>query len=154
MITISLINDIVTKIVDQSDLFIVEITVMPGNKMVVLVDSMKGVSIDECSLLSRAIEQHLNREVEDFELEVSSPGLNKPFKVPQQYHKNTGREVDVVLKSGQKISGKLVSVGNNDFAIEVQKKIKPEGKKRPQVITEKLSFTFNEVKATSIVINF
>lgn len=127
---------------------------MPGNKIVVLVDSMAGVSIDDCSRLSRVIEQHLNRDVEDFELEVSSPGLTRPFKVIQQYTKNIGKEVETLLKNGQKVSGKLLSVEDKGFALEVQKKTKPEGKKRPVMIAEKQSFTFDEVKATNIVINF
>jgi ribosome maturation factor RimP len=154
MITVSLINEIVSKIIGQKGLFIVEVSVMPGNKIIVLVDSMKGVLISDCIALSRSIEQHLNRDVEDFELEVSSPGLTKPFKVIQQYLKNIGQNVEVLLKNGQKLTGKLISVKNDNFCLEVQKKIKHEGKKKPEIITEEKNFTFNEVKTTNIVINF
>jgi ribosome maturation factor RimP len=149
-----LINDIVSDFIGQSELFVVEVSVNPGNKILVLIDSMKGVSIGECTKLSRSIEQHLNRDLEDFELEVSSPGLSNPFRVVRQYIKNIGQEVEIILKTGQKITGKLISVENDSFCIEAQKKVKLEGKKRPELITEQLSFTFNEVKTTRIVINF
>ncbi len=154
MITVNLINEIVSKIIAQNGLFIVEISVMPGNKIIVLVDSMKGVSISDCITLSRSIEKLLDRDVEDFALEVSSPGLTNPFRVIQQYLKNIGQNVEVLLKNGQKHSGKLISVKNDTFCLEVHKKIKHEGKKKPEIITEEKNFTFNEVKTTNIVINF
>lgn len=154
MIKSDLINDIVSDFIGQSELFIVEISVNPGNRIVVLIDSMKGVSIGECTKLSRSIEQHLDRDLEDFELEVSSPGLSNPFRVIRQYFKNIGKEVEVILKTGIKLKGKLISVENDAFSIDTQKKVRLEGKKRPEIITERLSFTFNEVKTTRLVINF
>jgi len=154
MITSDLIRDIVSNFIGDSELFMVEISVNPGNKIVVLIDSVKGVSIGECTRLSRTIEQHFDREVEDFELEVSSPGLSNPFRVIRQYQKNIGREVEVILKTGQKLTGKLISVENDTFCIEAQKKVRLEGKKRPELINEQLSFMFNDVKTTKLVINF
>jgi len=148
------INDIVSDFIGQSELFIVEVSVSPGNKILVLIDSMKGVSIGECTKLSRTIEQNLNRDLEDYELEVSSPGLSNPFKVVRQYVKNIGQEVEVILKTGQKLTGKLISVENETFYVETQKKVRLEGKKRPEMVKEQLCLTLNEVKTTRIVINF
>jgi ribosome maturation factor RimP len=154
MITSSLIKDLVSNIIAQGELYIVEVSVAPGNRINVTLDSMKGASIDDCVMVSRAIEQQLDREVEDFELEVSSAGLTQPFKVIQQYLKNIGREVEVTLKNGQKQVGKLLTMENNLMTIEVQKKVKPEGKKRPEWITEQHTININEVKSTKLVINF
>ena len=154
MIKSEQIRDIVSDFIGQSDLFIVEVSVNPGNKIVVFIDSLKGVSIGECTKLSRTIEKQFDRELEDFELEVSSPGLTNPFKVIQQYQKNTGREIEVVLENGQKYTGKLTTVAKDTFCIETQKKIKREGKKRPEFVTEQLSLAYHEVKTTRIVINF
>ncbi|HEY4789231.1 MAG TPA: ribosome assembly cofactor RimP [Bacteroidales bacterium] len=154
MITGSLIKDLVSNIIAQSDLYVVDISVAPGNHINVTVDSMKGASIDDCVMISRGIEQQLNRDVEDFELEVSSPGLTQPFKVIQQYEKNIGREVEVLLKNGQKQVGKLLALGNNTITVEIQKKVRPEGKKRPEWITEQHNFDINEIKSTKLVINF
>jgi len=60
----------------------------------------------------------------------------------------------VILKTGQKLTGKLISVENDTFCIEAQKKVRLEGKKRPELINEQLSFMFNDVKTTKLVINF
>jgi len=154
MITSQLISDIVSNTIQGTELFIVEVSVNPGNKILVLIDSMKGALIDDCVKLSRSIEQRLDRDLEDFELEVSSPGLTNPFRVIQQYLKNKGKDVEVVLKTGQKFTGKLISVQNDIFCIETKQKVKKEGKKKPELVTEQLNFTFNGVKTTKIVINF
>ena len=154
MITSSLIKDLVSNIIAQGDLYIVDITVAPGNKINIHIDSMKGATIDDCVMVSRSIEQQLDREIEDFELEVSTPGLTQPFRVVQQYKKNIGREVEVLLKNGQKQTGNLIAIDNNIITIEIQKKVKPEGKKRPEWIAEQQKLDISEVKSTTLVINF
>jgi ribosome maturation factor RimP len=154
MITSKQVKDIVLNIMAQGELYLVEVTVAPGNKIDVIIDSMKGATIDDCVMVSRSIEQQFDREVEDFELEVSSPGLTQPFRVIQQYQKNVGREVEIILRNGQKQMGKLLSLENNILTIESQKKVKPEGKKTPEWITEQQNIDMNEVKATKLVINF
>lgn len=154
MITSTQIRDIVLNVIAQSELYLVEATVAPGNKINVIIDSLKGAKIDDCVMVSRSIEQQFDREVEDFELEVSSPGLTQPFKVIQQYQKNIGREVEIILKSGQKLLGKLLALENTTMTIESQKKVRLEGKKRPEWITETHSIDINEVKSTKLVINF
>ena len=62
---------------------------------------MKGITIDQCGEISKLVEASLNREEEDFEIEVSSPGLSEPFKVINQYRKNIGQEVEIVTEDGQ-----------------------------------------------------
>ena len=154
MITSSQIKSIVLDVIAQGDLYLVEAIVAPGNRINVIIDSLKGANIDDCVMVSRAIEQQFDREVEDFELEVSSPGLSLPFKVIQQYQKNVGREVEVILKNGQKLLGKLVSLEGSLMTIETQKKVRLEGKKRPEWITEQQTADINEVKSTKLIINF
>ena len=154
MITSNQVKDIVLNCIAEGELYIVEVSVTPGNKINVLIDSMKGATIEDCVLVSRSIEQQFDREVEDFELEVSSPGLTQPFKVIQQYQKNIGREVEVILKNGQKLLGTLLALDHNMMTVESQKKVKLEGKKRPEWITEQHNKDINEVKSTKQVINF
>ncbi len=154
MITIQQIRDFVSGYLKETELFEVDISVSSGNNITVLIDSMKGINIDDCVKLNRAIESNFDRTVEDFELEVSSPGLSLPFKVWQQYIKNLGHTVEVVYKNGLKISGKMVSAKDNTISLEVQKKIKPEGKKRPELVIELINISLEEVKSTKVVINF
>jgi len=154
MIIIQQIREFVSGYLKETDLFEVEISVSSGNVISVLIDSMKGININDCVKLNKAIESNFDREVEDYELEVSSPGLSLPFKVWQQYIKNIDRTVEVVYKNGLKISGKMVSAEDNTISLEVQKKIKPEGKKRPELVTELINISLEEVKSTKVVINF
>ncbi len=100
---------------DGSDIYPVDITVSPGNRISVEIDAKEGVSIDFCAELSRYIEAQLDRETEDFELEVGTPGLGQPFKVLQQYQKFAGKEVEVLTVEGKKMSGILLAADEDGF---------------------------------------
>ncbi|MBL0328088.1 MAG: ribosome assembly cofactor RimP [Bacteroidetes bacterium] len=134
--------------------FIVEITVKSGNKITVLLDNDNGVSINDCVAMSRHIESNLDREVEDFELNVMSPGLSEPFKILRQYQKNIGKQVDIVTKEGKKISGKLLKASDLGIELESKSKERIEGKKGKQLIINNINLTFNQIKETKIVISF
>jgi ribosome maturation factor RimP len=154
MLTENIIQGIIADITAQSGLFVVGVTVKPGNKIIVLIDSLKGVTIDECAMLSRTIEQQLDRDKEDFDLEISSPGLTQPFKVIQQYHKNIGKQVEVIRKDGEKFYGMLLSAGDNTFVVQTKEKRILEGKKKAEEVIEQVTIALEEVKSTKVVINF
>jgi ribosome maturation factor RimP len=134
------------------DQFVVDVTVSLGNSILVFVDSDTGISVGECVEISRHIEHSLDRETEDFSLEVSSPGLSGPFKVLRQYLKNIGREVEVVTKSGEKQKGILKSAHSAGFELEVVVKEKVDGKKVET--TKTLTYDFDQIKTVKIVISF
>jgi len=154
MITKEQVVKVVTPKIDEEGLFLVEVTVSPSNQIMVFIDGDKGVTIDQCISVSRFIEQNLDREVEDYELDVSSAGLDLPLKVLKQYIKNIGRTVDVVLVNGQKLNGKLVSANDEGIGLEVEKSAILEGKKRKQLVTETLMLKYSEIKSTKIVVSF
>ncbi|MCX6295131.1 MAG: ribosome assembly cofactor RimP [Bacteroidetes bacterium] len=151
-------KDKIQKLADQklaeSSNFIVDIAVKTGNKITVLLDNDNGISINDCVAMSRHIEEGLDREVEDFELNVMSPGLIEPFKIVRQYQKNLGKQVDVVTKEGKKITGKLLKVTDLDVTLETKSKEKLEGKKGKQLIINNINLSFNQIKETKIVISF
>ncbi|MGC9345503.1 MAG: beta-CASP ribonuclease aCPSF1, partial [Candidatus Bathyarchaeales archaeon] len=124
MISEKHIQDLVESRIALSDMFLVEVIVSQGNEIRVLVDSKEGVSIEECVELSRWLGQELDRQDENYSLEVSSPGLGSPLKLMQQYEKNIGREVEVILKDGIKRKGKLMSVDEDTITLEVSEKVK------------------------------
>lgn len=146
----SIINEELTK----SNLFLIDLNVNKANKISVFVDSIKGVTIADCENLSRLIEKNLDRDKEDFELEVSSPGLDKPLKMPVQYQKNIGREVEVVTNGGKKIKGKIISVGTANFEIEYNIKEKPEGGNKKISVAKKEIFEFDQVKTTKVIVKY
>jgi ribosome maturation factor RimP len=154
MIEKDFIRDIVEKQLEGTAMFLVDVTVKPGNIIIVEIDSDKGVGIDDCIVLSRNIESHLNRDTEDFELEVGSVGVTSPFRIPRQYRKNIGNEVEVLTKNGQKLSGILKSCDDTSFVITVTKMVKPEGAKRKVSQEEGLSFEYQDVKYTKYLIRF
>jgi len=154
MIEKAKILELIKDLVKEKEHFIVQLEIDKANTIRLLVDNMKGIQIDECVALSRAIEKGLDREMEDFELLVSSPGLDAPFKVIQQYIKNIGREVKVSLKDKRNFQGKLMEADDTGFGIEENKKVKMAGKKKKQTVIEKNRFLFDDVNEVKIVIKF
>lgn len=154
MIDKKTIQEIIEKEIENSDLYLVETKVSSNNTISVMIDSFAGVPIIKCIELSRAIDGQLDREVEDFELSVSSAGIGQTFQVVQQYHKNVGKDVEVLTTEGDKIIGKLLVVGENEIEIEVEELVKVEGKKKKQLITNMLSINFDQIKSTKDIITF
>lgn len=148
-------KEVIQKIVEEKlsdSMFIVEVTVGLGNAISVVIDSDHGLSIDKCIEMSRHIEHQFDRDVEDFSLEVSSPGLTQPFKVLRQYLKNLGKEVEVVTLKGEKLSGVLTSAGETGFTIEATTSSKKDGKKT--VESKTAEFSWQEIKTVKTVITF
>ena len=99
-----------------------------ANRITVLADKNEGITIDECAAIHRHIEKNLDREKEDFELQVSSPGLDLPFGVIEQYYKNEGKKVEVIDNEGSKYSGILKNVTKGGFELETEVKLKEKQK--------------------------
>jgi ribosome maturation factor RimP len=154
MITAEHIREVLKDTLAGGAIFIVDISVKPGNKILVLADTEKGITIDECVMINRTIEQHFNRDEEDYELEVSSPGLGQPFKVIQQYAKNIGRQVEVILSNGEKFYGSLLAASNDNFVVETKEKVRHEGKKKAELEIKQHTFLLSEVKSTKVILNF
>lgn len=154
MITVELIRKLAEEKLKGSSNFIVDISVKPANKITVLLDNDKGVSIADCVAMSRHIEFSLDRDQEDFELSVMSAGLTEPFKILRQYQKNIGKYVDVVTKENKKLTGKLLNVTEESILLETKTREKVEGKKAKQELINNINLTFNQIKETKVVILF
>ena len=154
MIDKNVVIGIVSKWLEDKDYFLVDVTVSPDDKIVVEIDHAEGVWIDDCVELSRFIESKLDREEEDFELEVGSAGIGQPFKVLQQYLIHIGKDVEVLTKEGKKMVGILKEANEENFTLTVQKKVKPEGAKRPKLVDEDITFVYSEIKYTKYIISF
>ena len=133
--------------------FLVDVDVTPDNRIVVEIDQAEGVWIDDCVDLSRFIESGLDRDVEDYELEVGSAGIGQPFKVLQQYINHIGQEVEVLPKSGAKFKGVLTQADEKGFAVKTTRKEKVEGSKRPKAVEVEIPFGYDDVKYVKYVIS-
>jgi Uncharacterized protein conserved in bacteria len=154
MIDSSEIARLIEEKLESSTNYLVDVSIKAGNYIVVEIDNDESVSIDDCAQLSRYLEENLDREKEDFELEVGSAGITSPFKILRQYTKNIGNEVEVLLKSGTKTSGVLKAATENEIVITIEKKVKPEGAKRKVIVEEDLTYSLDEIKYTKYLIRF
>ena len=146
MISEQLIKDLTTQHLEGTDRFAVSVAVRSDNRIRIFIDSDTRVLIEHCIELSKFIESQLNREIEDFELNVSSSGLDQPYKLSRQYIKNTGREVSVLQKDNSKIEGTLIAADELGFTVKEVTKIK-------KVITETThTFLYSDIKETKEII--
>jgi len=142
---------IVTKIVEDfllsSDNYLVAIEIKPDNTILIIIDNDQSVSIDDCVALSSYVESKLDREKEDYALEVSSAGLGQAFKIQRQYRKHIGKEIEVLARSGIKYTGILKTVDDATITLTIQKRIQPEGAKRKAMVEEDIPFLYEEIKS-------
>lgn len=145
---------LVNEWLEGKDYFLVDAAVDNQNKITVEIDHKEGVWIEDCCELSKFIEEHFDRDVEDFELEVGSAGIGQPFKVLQQYINSVGYDVELLTADGKKMEGYLKEADENGFVVVVEEKQKVEGKKRPQIVEVDKSFGYDDVKWVKNIIDF
>ena len=148
------IKALVEEWLEGKEYFFVDATVDKENKIVVEIDHKDGVWIEDCCQLSKFIESHLNREEEDFELEVGSAGIGQPFKVLQQYLNSIGQEVELVTCEGKKLVGILINANETGITVSYQEKQKVEGKKRPVMVEVEKNWKYDELKWVKALLKF
>jgi len=141
------IEALVDEFMNGTELFRVSVKVSSTNKITVLADKKSGINIDECAGIHKHIENHLDREAEDFELQVSSPGLDHPFAVIEQYYKNEGKKVEVIDNEGSRFAGWMKNVTPGGFELETEVKVRGKAKENKDV-----SFNFDQVKTTKVIL--
>ncbi len=140
-----------SKIVEDHGFFVVEIRTNTQGKIRIFMDSLIGkVTIDDCVAVSQAILKSNEEIAEKYGIEVSSSGLDHPFRVIEQYQKNIGNQVAVLLKEGKKIIGKLTKVESEQIFLE-ETIIKKEKKKKMEV-KNNYTFSFEQIKSTKQII--
>jgi ribosome maturation factor RimP len=154
MIDKNIVKTLVEEWLQDKEYFLVDIQISQDDRIVVEIDHADGVWIEDCVELSKFIEDHLDRDEEDYELEVGSAGLGQPFKVEQQYVNFIGKEVEVLDGDGKKVKGILKAVEGRDFTVAVEEKVKEEGKKRPQLQEVEHTYSMDEVKYCKYLISF
>lgn len=147
----SLLNDFLAQ---REDLFLIDVKISAGNDIIIILDGDNGVSIQDCLDCSRAVENNLDREEQDFSLQVMSAGLSEPLTLPRQYQKNIGREVELLLENSEKIKGEIVKVEQEAITLLLRyRKPKDIGKGKVDVEEERV-FPLSEIKKSVIVIKF
>jgi len=148
----------VTKLIEQkiaeTDMFIVDVTVRPGNVIDVTLDSDAGITIEACTGVHRHLLHEMDREVEDYSLEVSSPDLTKPLMVLRQYIKNIGRDLAVKKADKSKIEGQLIAANEQEITLLTQQKEEVPGKKGKKLVEREIIIPFTEMTEAKVMIRF
>ena len=151
MIQKEAIRDVVEPKIKELNGFLVNVKVNTSNVITVFFDRLEGVQVEHCLAISKHIEEHFDRDVEDYELTVCSAGLDNPFVVEEQYHKYNGKEVGVLLTNGKRKTGHILAYNDNVLTLEIAKKKKGS---RKEYILEDVEIPQNEIKETKLKINF
>lgn len=138
---------------EYNSLFLISLNISDQNHILIVIDGDEGVSVDDCIAVSRKIENNLDREEEDFSLEVASSGVSEPLNLPRQYQKNIGRKLEVITKT-DKFAGNLTDVNEDGIVLSWKaKEPKPIGKGKVTVDKE-AKIAFQEIEKAKVVITF
>jgi len=151
MIAKEAIREVAEPKIKELDGFLVDVKVNTANVITVFFDRMNGVRVEHCLEVSKHIEEHFDRDIEDYELTVCSAGLDNYFLVDEQYQKYQGKEIGILLANGKRKKGVIISYENKELTLEVKKKKKGS---RKEYITEQVVISKSELKETKLKINF
>ena len=138
--------DLIKAALEGTEKYLVNMKITPDNRIFVDIDGDNGITIDDCIELSRLIENSLDREEEDFELNVSSAGADSPLKMPRQYKRHIGRNLSVDALDGSHVEGTLAEADDDHFTIH----IKGTKKEAPKDYT----FAYTDVATVKVVLEF
>ncbi len=149
------VKDLLDQALDQrKDLFLIDFEILSDNTIRVVIDGDKGVLVEDCIYISRAIEHNLDREEQDFSLEVTSCGATSPLQLPRQYNKHIGRNLEVKTFEGDKVEGQLADVNEEDITLKWKtREPKPVGKGKVTV-TKEVNIAFENIKEAKVKIKF
>ncbi len=151
MISKEYIRQLIENKLSNTDKYLIEIKVTPDNKIFVFIDGDNPVKLQDCIDLSKYIKTNLNRNTDDFELNVSSAGLDQPLKIYRQFVKNIGRNIEILMDNGTRQKGKLINISDNSITIEheLHKKKKSLEKETGKII----KLPLNQIKETKVSIS-
>lgn len=149
MIEKAIIIELAEENLQNTNKYVVDIQVKSGNIITVVIDGDVPVTIVDCIHLSKFIESKFDRETEDFDLKVSSFGAEKPFLLKRQYHKNIGRELEIITDEDKILRGKLLEADDKRIKIKLA-----ERKKKDQALSEEMLIDFDHIKQAKCIISF
>ena len=141
-------------LVENPSLFLIDLTIGGDNSIRVLLDGDQGVTLEACMQVSRKVEHNLDRENQDFSIEVTSAGVGEALLLPRQYQKNVGRKLEATVLDGTLYSGILDSVTDQGFSLSwKQREPKPVGKGKVTVKKVK-ELAYEEISKAKIIVQF
>ncbi|MFO7616235.1 MAG: hypothetical protein R6V75_03210 [Bacteroidales bacterium] len=145
--------ELIDQALEGTGFYLVDLSVSRSNLVQVYLDHPDGLSLDDCARFSSILNGQIDREEEDFELQVSSPGLGQPIKVFRQYLKAVGQKLDLTLTSGDRIKGTLLEAREGVPGSEGILKILPAGTKRKPYTGDPIEIPLNELVTARIEVD-
>lgn len=138
---------------NHPDLFLIELDISPSSQIRIVLDGDHAISVKDCMKVSREVEQQLDREKEDFSIEVTSVGITAPLQLPRQYKKNEGRKIKV-LTDNKEYKGKLVQANDDNILLTwKQREPKLVGKGK-HTVEKEVTINYHEIKEAKVIITF
>lgn len=153
MIKPEFIRSILNEALQNRNLFLVDVVVTPAGKITVYIDGMDGVTVNDCAEISRFIESRIDRNLQDYELEVSSPGEERSLLIPEQYRKNTGRKMEILRTDGIRLQGKLKDFSENRVFVETEQLVKDEKSGKKKKTIEIVKIELDQIKKAMIIVS-
>ena len=147
--------NLLQEVLDENpELFLISLDIQGNNEIKIIIDGDEGVKVEDCMLVSRKIEHNLDRDQEDFSLEVMSAGATSPLEIPRQYKKNVNRHLEVKTQGGDKIEGLMTQATDTDITLTWKsREPKPVGKGK--VTVEKTeTIPYQEIVQAKVMIKF
>lgn len=138
----------------DNSLFLIDLIISEDNQIAIILDGDKGISVDDCIKMSREIEQNLDREEEDYSLQVMSAGVSEPLTLPRQYKKNIGRVLKVKTLNGQTVEGELKVISESGITLNWKSR-EPKAVGKGKVTVQKTEkILFQDIKEAKVMITF
>lgn len=147
-------QNVIQDVLAQQEAFLVDLQVDAGNNIQVKVDHIKGITLEQLTKVSRAIENAFDREEEDFEITVASPGVGTPLKVPQQYEQNLGRKLKVKMQDGNEYSGRLDEYTGDDIVLSWKERQPKEVGKGKVTVEKEQKISLADIAKAEVQIEF
>lgn len=138
---------------ERPSLFLIDFSIGNANKITVTLDGDNGVNLQDCIDVSRAIEHNLDREEEDFSLEVASGGAASPLKMPRQFKKNIGRTLSVKT-AAETIEAEITDANEEFIVLEWQAREPKKIGKGKETVQKRLELPYGDIKEAVVVIKF
>lgn len=148
------VNDLIAQaLLEKPSVFLIDLTISDSFKITVNIDGDNGVILQDCIDLSRAIESNLDREEQDFSLEVASVGVGSPLKMIRQYKKNVGRTLIVKLET-QTIEAELVEANDNFIILSWEAREPKKVGKGKETVQKRQEIPYTEIKEAIVTVTF
>ena len=139
---------------EREHLFLIDLSINEANKISVVLDGDFGVNLQDCIDVSRAIENNLDREEQDFSLEVASAGVSSPLKLVRQFKKNIGRTLKVKTTSSEEVEAELTAADDEKITLEWRAREPKKIGKGKETVDKKLELPYENIKEAVVIISF